>query len=98
MSYKVCATRNLVQAVVMGSGGSPLEYGGGGGVGAWGDSMVPEHPALATGPAVEAGTGSGWDLAWVLEQWVRWDGIAPTCKAKGLIKTLLHINIRIQYQ
>ena len=59
-------------------GGSPLEYGGGGGVGAWGDSVVPEHPALATGSAVETCAARGRDLAGVLEQRVRRDGIAST--------------------
>lgn len=57
---------------------SPLEYGGGGGVGAWVDSLVPEHPTLATGSAVEASTGCGRDLTWILEQRVHGDSIAPT--------------------
>lgn len=45
---------------------SPLEHGVSG-EGAWGDSVVPEHPALATWPAVKASTGRGRNLTGVLE-------------------------------
>lgn len=47
-------------------------------MGAWGHSLVPEHPALATGSAVETCAGRGRYLAGVLEQRVHGDGIAPT--------------------
>lgn len=59
--------QGVEQSCGYGECGSPLEYGGGGGVGAWGDSVVPEHPALATWPAVEAGAGCRWNLTGVLE-------------------------------